>query len=178
MDRVCCVGVDVAKRHWDAAVHGRQGTRRFVADEAGLAELMAWLEELKPTLVCLEATGGYERLLRQSLHEQGVPVSIVNPRQVRDFARATGQLAKTDAIDATLLARFAATLEPEPSEPPSPQQERLRALRARRQQVVQSLIQERTAWAQCRMLKRNAPFKTPSSSTIASFASWISASPS
>jgi transposase len=139
----CCVGVDVSKRHWDAAVSSRQGVRRFTADAAGAAALLAWIEELSPTLVCLEATGGYERLLREALHERGVAVSVVNPRQIRDFARATGQLAKTDAIDAHVIARFAATLGPAPEQPPNPAQERLRALRARRQQVVQSLIQEK-----------------------------------
>lgn len=138
-----CVGIDVAKRHWDVAVDGRRGTLRFAADEAGLAELLAWLDEQGPSLVCLEATGGYERRLRQALHQRGIPVCVVNPRQVRDFARATGQLAKTDAMDAALIARFAATLSPEPNEPVSPQQERLRALHARRQQVVQSLTQEK-----------------------------------
>lgn len=137
-----CVGVDVSKRHWDAAVDGG-GVRRFTADAAGAAELLAWLAPIEPSLVCLEATGGYERLLREALHRRAIPVSVVNPRQVRDFARALGQLAKTDAIDARLIARFGATFDPEPDDPPSPAQERLRSLRARRQQVVQSLIQEK-----------------------------------
>jgi transposase len=132
----CCIGIDVSKRHWDAAAHGESGVRRFTADEAGVAELLAWLEDRSPRLVCLEATGGYERLLREALHQRGLAVSVVNPRQIRDFARAIGQLAKTDEIDA-------ATLNPEPDDPPNPAQERLRALRARRQQVVQSLTQEK-----------------------------------
>jgi transposase len=135
--------VDVSKRHWDAAASDRRGVRRFTADEAGVAALVSWLEELSPRLVCLEATGGYERLLREALHKRGVAVSVVNPRQIRDFARAMGQLAKTDAIDAQVIARFAATIGPAPEEPPHPAQERLRALRARRQQVVQSLTQEK-----------------------------------
>jgi transposase len=143
VSKSCCIGVDVSKRHWDAAVHGQSGVRRFTADEAGVAELLAWLKELSPSLVCIEATGGYERLLREALHQQGVAVSVVNPRQVRDFARAVGQLAKTDSIDAAMIARFAATFRPEPEDPPNPGQERLRALRARRQQVVQSLTQEK-----------------------------------
>jgi transposase len=117
--------------------------RRFAADAAGLAQLLAWLDEVGPPLVCLEATGGYERLLVEALHQRGAPTSVVNPRQIRDFARALGQLAKTDQIDAAVIARFAASCVPEPNEPPSENQQRLRALRSRRQQVVHSLTQEK-----------------------------------
>jgi transposase len=138
-----CVGVDVAKRHWDVAVDGQNQVRRFAADAAGLTQLLAWLDEIRPTLVCLEATGGYERLLLEALHQRGAPTSVVNPRQIRDFARAVGQLAKTDQLDAAVIARFAASVGPEPNEPLSQNQQRLRALRARRQQVVQSLTQEK-----------------------------------
>jgi transposase len=138
-----CVGIDVSKRHWDVAVDGRRQVRRFPADAAGLAQLLTWLDEVRPALVCLEATGGYERVLVEALHQMGTPISVVNPRQIRDFARALGQLAKTDQIDALAIARFAASVSPEPNEPLSESQRRLRALRARRQQVVDSLTQER-----------------------------------
>jgi transposase len=138
-----CVGIDVAKHHWDVAVEGHNGARRFLADAAGLAELLAWLEAVGPRLVCLEATGGYERSLRNAFHQRGLLVSVVNPRQVRDFARAQGELAKTDAIDAAMICRFAAMFNPQPDEPSTPAQERLRSLRARRQQVVHSLTQEK-----------------------------------
>ena len=141
------VGIDVSKRHWDAALAGHKKTRRFLADASGLMALLAWLEELRPRLVCLEATGGYERPLREALDERGIPLSVINPRQVRDFARAQGELAKTDAIDASMIARFAAAFSPEPDDPPTPAQERLRALRARRQQVVHSLTQEKNRLA-------------------------------
>lgn len=136
-----CVGIDVSKRYWDVAAEGRG--RRFAADESGLTDLLAWLAEVEPTLVCLEATGGYEAALVDGLHRRRLPVAVVNPRQVRDFARATGQLAKTDAIDARMIARFAASVDPEPSEPESENQRRLKALRARRQQVQQTLTQEK-----------------------------------
>lgn len=141
------VGIDVSKRHWDVAIADHKKARRFMADEAGLMALMAWLDELEPRLVCLEATGGYERSLREALHARRIPLSVVNPRQVRDFARAQGELAKTDAIDAVMIARFAAAFHPEPDDPPTPAQERLRALRARRQQVVHSLTQEKNRLA-------------------------------
>lgn len=136
-----CVGIDVSKRHWDVAADGR--VRRFEAGPAGLGELTAWLDEVKPTLVCLEATGGYETLLVEELHRRGVPVAVVNPSQVRHFARATGQLAKTDAIDARVLAHFARSIDPPPSEPESENQRRLKSLRTRRQQVQQTLTQEK-----------------------------------
>jgi transposase len=141
------VGIDVAKHHWDVAIAAERRVRRFTADASGLAELMAWLKLLEPQLICLEATGGYERVLCAVFHRQRLPVSVVNPRQVRDFARARGELAKTDAIDAVMIACFAATFNPAPDEPPSPGQERLKALRARRQQVVHSLTQEKNRLA-------------------------------
>jgi transposase len=86
-------------------------------------------------------------MLREALHGQQLRMSVINPRQIRDFARARGELAKTDAIDALMIACFAATFNPEPDDPPSPAQERLRALRARRQQVVHSLTQEKNRLA-------------------------------
>jgi len=142
-----CVGIDVAKNHWDVAVTGQRHVRRFTADASGLAALLTWLMQFGPSLVCLEATGGYERALCEAFHRQRLPVSVVNPRQVRDFARAQGELAKTDTIDAATIARFAATFHPEPDDPPTPAQQRLRALRARRQQVVHSRTQEKNRLA-------------------------------
>ena len=150
MPAEACVGVDVSKRFWDVAVEGRSKGRRFDAHGAGLAELMAWLRELQPRLVCVEATGGYESLLVEALHSIGVPVAVVNPRQVRDFARATGQLAKTDAIDAAMIALFAERMNPEPTEPQSENHRRLKSLRARRQQVQQMLTQEKNRLATTR----------------------------
>lgn len=145
-----CVGVDVSKRHWDAAVDRASRVLRFDANQTGLAGLLAWLAEFQPTLVCVEATGGYEALLVEGLHAAGLPVAVVNPRQVRDFARACGQLAKTDAIDAAVIARFAAAMKPEPHEPTSENQRRLKSLRARRQQIVQMLTQEKNRLATTR----------------------------
>jgi transposase len=141
------VGIDVAKYHWDVAVHEERRVRRFAADASGLAALLDWLKHLQPKLVALEATGGYERGLRDALHRQQLHVCVINPRQIRDFARARGELAKTDVIDALMIACFAVTFNPEPNEPPLPAQERLRALRARRQQVVHSLTQEKNRLA-------------------------------
>lgn len=98
---------------------------------------------LAPTLVVLEATGGYETTIAGLLVEAGVPVVVVNPRQVRDFARALGQLAKTDAIDAHLLARFAEKLQPAPRPLPDAATQDLAARVTRRRQVVEMLGAER-----------------------------------
>lgn len=136
------VGIDVSKNHWDVAVFGKKRVRRFTSGPAGCRQLMAMLVEKELTHVCLEATGGYEQRLVTALHEQDMHVSVVNPRQVRDFARAQGQLAKTDAIDAQMIAAFAVMMQPAPHEKPSENQVKLRSLRARRQQVSGSLVQE------------------------------------
>ncbi len=137
------VGVDVSKNYWDVAIHGRKKVLRFTADRAGGQQLLAWLEEEELTHVCLEATGGYEALLVSILHKQGKCISVVNPRQVRDFARAQGRLAKTDQIDARVLAEYATLMKPKLYVKPSENQEELRSLRARRRQVSDTLIQEK-----------------------------------
>ncbi len=141
------VGVDVSKNHWDVAISGSKQGRRFTTDPSGTQQLIAMLMEQKLTHVCLEATGGYEQPLVAALHEHGLYVSVVNPRQVRDFARARGQLAKTDRLDAQIIAEFAAMMQPAPHEKPSKNQVKLRALRARRQQVNGSLVQEKNRLA-------------------------------
>lgn len=143
----CWVGIDVAKRHWDVALDGQSSVKRFPASSDGLAELLAWLQSVAPQLVCLEATGGCETALVDALHEQGIPLAVLNPRQIRDFARALGLLAKTDKIDALVIARFAAAVRPRPDEPTPENQQELRALRARRQQVVDMLTQEKNRLA-------------------------------
>ena len=141
------MGIDVSKSFWDVAVKDRKQVCRFRADVQGCQQLLAMLVELQPERVCLEATGGWERPLVAALREQGLLVSIVNPRWVRDFARSQGQLAKTDRIDARMIARFAALMQPAPDEKLSENQEKLRALCARRRQVSDALVQEKNRLA-------------------------------
>ena len=130
------VGIDVAKAHLDMAVRPT-GTRWTVAnDDAGVAALVAQLHEVPPTLIVLEATGGLQRTVVAALTAASLPVVGVNPRQARDFAKATGQLAKTDALDARALAHFAEAIRPTPRPVPDAQTEDLRALLARRRQLV------------------------------------------
>lgn len=101
------VGVDVSKAFLDVAVHEQRRVQRFSNDADGWAGLVAWLGDFDIGQVLLEATGGYEQQALDALHTAGLPVARVNPRQVRDFAKAVGQLAKTDRIDARILAHMA-----------------------------------------------------------------------
>jgi transposase len=137
------VGIDVSKDFWDVAVDGRKSVDRFATDDDGLATLVASLCKLRPTCICMEATGGWETPLVRALQEHGLAVAVVNPRQIRDFARAMNQLAKTDRIDARVIARFAALMKPALAKKPSKNQEKLRSSRTRRNQVVDMLTQEK-----------------------------------
>ena len=113
----CFVGIDVAKAPLDIALRP-MGERWAVAnDDVGIAALVERLQALQPTLIVLEATGGYQRAVVAALAATGLPVVVVNPRQARDFAKATGQLAKTDALDARALAHVAEAVRPTPRGP-------------------------------------------------------------
>jgi transposase len=119
-------------------------------DEAALATLVTRVSALSPTLVVLEATGGYEIPVTAALANAGLPVAVVNPRQIRDYARATGQLAKTDALDARAIARFAEAVQPAGRPLPTPQAQALADLVARRRQVVDMLGAELNRHRQAR----------------------------
>jgi len=132
----CFVGIDVAKAQLDIALRPT-GARWAVAnDDAAIAALVARLRAVPPTLIVLAATGGYLRAVVAALAAAGFPVAVANPRQARDFAKTTGQLAKTDALDAPALARFAEAVCPTPRPLPDAQADELRALLARRRQLV------------------------------------------
>jgi len=144
------VGIDVAKAKLDVAV-GEAGTLEEVANEVtAIKELGNRLKALAPRLVVMEASGGYEALAAAVLSEAGLPVAVVNARQVRDFGRAMGQLAKTDVLDARLLARFGAAVQPPARPLADGQTEELAALIARRQQIVGMLTAEQQRLAQAR----------------------------
>ena len=139
----CYVGIDVAKDSLDVAVVPSREEWRVVHDGAGLAAVVERVRGLAPTGVVLEATGGWEAPLAGMLAAAGVPVAVVNPRQVRDFARATGQLAKTDAIDARILALFAERVRPEARPLPDQAAQALGALVTRRRQLLEMLTAEK-----------------------------------
>jgi len=138
------VGVDVSQAHLDVALRPSGETWHVAHDEPGIAALGARLRDLRPALVVLEATGGVEVPLVGALAAAGLPVAVVNPRQIRDFARATGKLAKTDRLDAVALARFAEAVRPEPRPIPDAAARALAALLARRRQVLAMLVAERS----------------------------------
>jgi transposase len=132
----CFVGIDVAKAQLDIALRP-SGERWTVPNDAGgVVTLVERFQALHPTLIVLEATGGLERVVTAALATAGLPVVVVNPRQARDFARATGQLAKTDALDARALAHFADVIRPTPRPLPDAQTQELRALLGRRHQLM------------------------------------------
>jgi transposase len=135
------VGIDVSKRSLDVALP--EGVARVSNTPEGIAGLAARLRQRVPALVVLEATGGYETGLVLALQRAGVPVAVVNPRQARDFARAQGRLAKTDAIDARVLARFGDVMRPAPLPPIDASRDALAGLVARRRQLVAALTAER-----------------------------------
>ena len=130
------VGIDVAKAQLDIALRPTGDRWAVPNEEASIASLVAQLQAAHPTLIVLEATGGYQRAVVAALAAAALPVVVVNPRQARDFAKATGQLAKTDTLDARALAHFAEAVRPPPRPLPDAQTEELRALLTRRRQLV------------------------------------------
>lgn len=137
------VGIDVSKAQLDVAVRPSGETWTVAHDEAGLSGLAARLHTLAPALIVVEATGGWEVALVGALAAALLPVAVVNPRQVRDFARSTGTLAKTDRLDAQSLAHFAEALRPQPRSLPNGQAQELSALLQRRRQLVEMLTAEK-----------------------------------
>ena len=136
------VGIDVSKAALDVAVRPGGTAFRVANDPRGLAELVERLRPLRPALVVLEATGGYELPAVAALQAAGIPAAAVNPRQARDFAKGTGRLAKTDRIDAQALAHFAEVVRPEPRPAGSAEQRALDALLTRRGQLVEMRVME------------------------------------
>lgn len=149
------VGIDISAGALDVALHPSGESWRSEHTPAAMAALTERLCQLRPQVVVVEATGGLEIPLTAVLTAGQVPVAVVNPRQVRDFARSTGKLAKTDALDAQVLAHFGAAVRPEPRSLPDAALRELQALVSRRQQLVEMLTAERNR------LRRAAPRVRP-----------------
>jgi transposase len=137
------VGIDVAKAHLDVATLPATTARRIAYTKAGLGELVTTLGKLSPALIVMEASGGYERLCADVLAEAGFAVAVINPRQARAFARSTGRLAKTDTIDAAMLALYGERLQPKTRHKADPKRAHLAALLRRRHQLVTMRTSER-----------------------------------
>lgn len=138
-----CIGIDVAKDWLDVARTGERTVARFGNDPAGVAALVVTLHDRSPQLVVLEATGGYELAAVTALQAAGLAVAVVNPLQVRHFARSTGKLAKTDALDAQMLALFGERMQPEPRPQPDATSQEVASLLARRRQLGEMQTAER-----------------------------------
>ncbi len=137
------VGIDVSKDSLEIALRPSETQQSFSNDAEGIAQLIQWLQPTQPALIVLEATGKYERPVARALAIEGLPFNIINPRQGRAFARATGVLAKTDQIDALLLARFAEALKPEARSLKDEETEALGELVIRRRQIVEMITAEK-----------------------------------
>jgi transposase len=137
------VGIDISKSWLDIAVHEREEVFRVGNDDEGIVKLVKWMKEMKPELIVLEPTGGFEMLVVAELTHAGLPVVVVNAKRVRDFARATGRLAKTDKLDAKVLAHFAKAIRPAVRGLRSAEEEQLTALLTRRRQILNMLTVEK-----------------------------------
>jgi transposase len=138
------VGIDVAKDKLDIAVLGEKKASQAGNDEVGIAKLIKKLQTLNPELIVVEATGGYQRAVVLGLYEAGLPVAVVNPSRVRQYARASGLLAKTDKLDAFNLAEFGKQMKPRRFEAKSETGRYLSALMVRRRQVEEMLKAEKS----------------------------------
>lgn len=141
------VGIDVSKAKLDWAVHDHADGGEVTNDETGCGELLHRMRVRKPKLIVVEATGGLEMLIVSTLAMAGLPVAVVNPRQVRDFAKATGRLAKTDTLDAQVLAHFGAAIKPPVRPLKDEDTQALTALMVRRRQLVEMLTAEKNRLA-------------------------------
>ncbi len=137
------IGIDVSKENLDVATFTTNKKWHFSNEETGINQLIAELKALSPALAVMESTGGYETPLAYALYNAGIPCAVVNPREVRDFARATKKLAKTDTIDAQVLAHFAAVIKPEPRPLSDNQSQELEAILTRRRQITVMLTAEK-----------------------------------
>src|SRR5574340_1690052 len=136
------VGIDVSKDTLDVCIAPPGQISRADHDEAGIAQIVGQLKAAAPTLIVLEATGGLEVRLASQLAAQGLPVVVINPRQARDFAKATGQLAKTDAVDAAVLAAFGRAIRPALRPIKEADVRELDELVTRRRQLIEMRVQE------------------------------------
>lgn len=137
------VGIDVCKRQLEVCIHDREGNWQYPNDGEGMIDLLSMLRQLEPTLIIVEATGGYETLVVAEVCAAGLPIAVVNPTRVRRFADSLGQLAKTDRIDAAVIAHFGSVVRPPVRPLQSEEEEYLRCLVDRRSQVIAMLTAEK-----------------------------------
>lgn len=137
------IGIDVSKETLEFATYPRGESKSVAYDDTSIESLVTRWRELRPTLIVLEATGGFERLISRALTSAELPFTIVNPRHVRNFARAIGQLAKTDRMDALILARYGEAVRPAIRPLPDEATQELKALTTRRRQIIEMIVAEK-----------------------------------
>ncbi len=137
------VGIDVGKKWLDVALWGEESTWRVSNDAVGAAQIITRMEALRPSLIVVEATGGYEQSVVQGMLWKDLPVAVVNPTRVRALSKATGKLAKTDVIDARLIAEYACKVQPTPQTPKEANEIQLKALVTRREELVEMCTAEK-----------------------------------
>jgi len=137
------VGIDVSKDRLDVQLRPLPDAFAVKRDDGGIEELIARLRDIGPALVVLEATGGYETVVAGALVAAGLPLAVVNPRRIREFAKAVGKLAKTDRLDAAVIAHFAEAVRPPPRAVADAEAQALGELVARRRQVIEMMVAER-----------------------------------
>lgn len=150
------VGIDVSKKQLDVFVRPQSERQSFANDAGGIVALLEYVGGVRPSRVIVEATGGYEMEAVMALTMQKLPVCVVNPKQVRDFAKAIGRLAKTDALDAEVLAHFGEAVRPEPRAISDEATLELAALVQRRQQLLEMLTAEKNRWQLARKSARQS----------------------
>lgn len=143
------VGIDIAKDHLDVAVRPEGKVWTIPNKETSIEDLAEQLIDLGPELIVMEATGGLEQKVASILSTNGLPVAVVNPRQVRDFAKSTGKLAKTDTLDAKVLAHFAEAIHPKPRFLSDEQSRKLKSLVSRRRQIIEMQVSEKNRARLC-----------------------------
>jgi transposase len=140
-------GIDVAKETLELCVRPEEIRKTFTNDDQGRGDMAHLLAEMKPSLILMESSGGYEIPVVETLALRSLRVAVVNPRQIRDFAKAMGRLAKTDTIDADIIARFAEVIRPEVRPLKDRDAQQLQAFIARRRQLIQMLVEEKNRLA-------------------------------
>jgi transposase len=161
---VSFIGIDVSKSFLDCAVRPNESLRRFANEPSGIKRCVRFARKATPAAIVIESTGGFELELVAALALASLPVSVVNPRQVRDFAKATGKLAKTDRLDAYALAHFAEAIRPEPRPQPTTDQRALVDLLTRRRQIIGMLVSEKNRLATAKAALRRTFVLTSSGS--------------
>lgn len=141
------VGIDVSKQHLDVSIRSTGDEFKVNNDEEGITKIVEEMKRISPYLVVMEATGGYETSVASALGIAGIALAIVNPRQARDFAKSLGRLAKTDRIDASMLAHFGEATRPEPRKLPDEHTILLQSMLVRRRQLINMLIAEKNRYS-------------------------------